>query len=329
MKRSSLVVVAVIAVVGAASSARAYVPNTLDVIGGVPVVAHWPSSAFPIPFQVTTGLTTDITDGSDLTALESAMATWTGVVDSRAALYVQAEAAVEANVLDGINAIEFSNSTALGSSSFVTLTYMLTDLDGTILEVDTLVNDRNIGFTTTAGSSIGLDLETVMLQSLGRTLGFLSTPYGARDTPSTVDPESPAMYVVSRGVGETKRDLEADDIAGLVDAYPANASRGAIVGTVTRGGRAVFGAEVLAFEPVRDVTVVALTLPDGTFRIGGLPPGRYVIEILPLRAPASPSAIGGIYNSQFVDNTFTRVFYDQVVEVAAGSSSSVQLEVAE
>jgi len=330
MKRLATCLSALLGVLVASSVAGAYVPNTLDVVGGVPIVAHWPAAAFPVPFQVTPGLTTDIADGTDLQALQSALATWTAVADSAAAVYLEAEAAVEANVLDGINAIEFSNSTDLGSAGFVTLTYMLTDVDGTILEVDTLVNDRNIGFTTTAGSNVGYDLETVMLQSLGRALGFVSTPYGARESAQTVNEASPAMYVVSRSIGESKRDLEDDDIAGLSDAYPAAGSRrGAIVGTVRRGSRALFGAQVLAFDPVRSISVVALSLPDGSFRIGGLPAGRYVLEVLPLRSPATPAAIGGIFDSDFVDTTFSRVFFDQVVPVSAGQSTSVQLEVAE
>lgn len=327
MKRSSTCVVALLAVLASSSVAGAYVPNTLAFIGGVPVVAHWPSGAFPVPFRTTPGLTSDVGDGTDLQALQSAMATWSAVADSRAALVLAGEGDVEANALDGINAIEFSNDADLGSAGFITLTYMLTDVDGTILEVDTLVNDRNIGFTTTAGSNVGYDLETVMLQAMGRALGFVSTPYGARETVQAVAEEAPAMYVLGRGVGESKRDLEEDDMAGLADAYPVGSTRGAIVGTVRRGDLALFGAQVLAYDPVRDVSVVALSLPDGSFRIGGLPPGRYVLEILPLRPPATPAAIGGIFDSEFVDTTFNRVFYDQVVPVSPGQSTSVQLEV--
>lgn len=330
MKRVATSWFALSALLLATGVATAYVPNTLEVIGGVPIVARWPAEAFPVPFQVTPGLTTDINDGTDLQALQSALATWTSVADSRAGLLLEAEAEVEANVLDGINAIEFSNSASLGNAGFITLTYMLTDADGTILEVDTLVNDRNIGFTTTEGANIGYDLETVMVQAMGRALGFLSTPYGARESTLAVAEASPAMYVVGRGIGDSKRVLEDDDIAGLADAYPASSSqRGAITGTVRRGARPLFGAQVLAFEPVRNISVVALSLPDGSFRVGGLPAGRYVIEILPLRSPATPAAIGGIFDSDFVDTTFARVFHDDVVTVRPGQSTSVQLEVAQ
>jgi len=58
----------------AASSAPAYVPNTLDFIGS-PVIAHWSPSDFPIPTRVTPGLSTDITGDADRGALDAAMAT--------------------------------------------------------------------------------------------------------------------------------------------------------------------------------------------------------------------------------------------------------------
>ena len=105
-----------------------------------------------------------------------------------------------------------SNSSALDGSGFVALTFLSTAADGTILEADMLVNDRAFGFTTTAGSRVGLDLETVMLRELGRVLGLSSSPLGAF-VGGEIDEESAIMYPVSRPVGASARTLREDDKA--------------------------------------------------------------------------------------------------------------------
>jgi hypothetical protein len=100
--------------------------------------------------------------------------------------------------------------------------------------------------------------------------------------------------------------------------YPQGSARGAIRGTVLRSGAPLFGAHVVAFEPAQSLTVGAVSLPDGSFEIGGLQPGRYVIEVLPLTSPAS---LGGIFLRDDVDTTFLRVFLDTVVTVSAGQTT--------
>lgn len=319
-RRTTSAVLAVVVAVGlaVAAPAPAYVPNTIDFLGGGPVITTWPSAAFPIPMRVTTGLTTDVSDGSDRSALEAAMSTWSTIPDSHAAVYLAGEGTVEANVFDGINAIEFSNSTDLAGANFVSLTYLLTEVDGTILEADVLVNDREVGFTTTAGGNVGLDLETAMLRELGRVLGLTVTPYGGFADDGSIDPTSPVMFGRLRGIGESARALADDDIAAMAALYPTGGQRGAIRGTATRNGAPLFGAHVVAFAPAQGITVTAVSLPDGSFEIGGLPPGRYVIEVAPLTGAVTPANLGGIFLGDTLDTTFRRVFLEQVVQVSAG-----------
>ena len=325
MKRTPRIVLAALVAMAAvvmASPAPAYVPNTPDYIAGVPIITHWALSSFPVAMTVTPGLTTDINDGTDREALDSAMASWSSVSGSAASIFVEREAEVEANVFDGINAIEFSNDPALGGSEFVSLTLLLTELDGTIVEADVLVNDRVVGFTTTAGSNVGLDLETAMLQELGRVLGLTSSPLGALDTDGTVEETSAVMYPVTRGISESARALRQDDAAGMVGMYPAGGNSASISGFVTRDGRPVFGAQVVANDPIEDVLVSAVTLPDGSYEIAGLPPGRYLMEARPLIGAASPATLGGIFDSEFVDTTFSAEFFTVTVRVAAGEHAT-------
>ncbi len=317
--RLGLGLVGAFAALLAASPAPGYVPNTIDFVGS-PVIAHWSASEFPIPIRVTPGLTSDVNDGSERSALDSAMATWGAASDSTAAIYVEREQDVEANVLDGINAIQFSNSVDLDQAGFVSLTLLLTEADGRIVEADMLVNDRRFGFTTQAGSQIGLDLETVMLKELGKLLGLANSPLGARNFDGTIDEVSAVMFSVSRGITESARTLRDDDVAGIGAMYPASGSRrGAISGFVTRDGLPVFGAHVLAHDPIQDVLVSAVTLPDGSYEIAGLPEGRYLMEAVPLTGTgAGPATLGGIFTSDAVNTTFREAFFTQTVRLSAG-----------
>jgi len=87
--------------------------------------------------------------------------------------------------------------------------------------------------------------------------------------------------------------LAADDIAGISLLYPANgfpSGLGSITGTVTLGGNGVNLASVVALS-VNGTAISALTNPDGTFQINGIPPGQYYVYAHPL-PPAAPGESG-------------------------------------
>ena len=92
--------------------------------------------------------------------------------------------------------------------------------------------------------------------------------------------------------------LAADDIAGLSILYPVPgfaAATGTISGRVTLAGAGVALASVVAISP-NAPAVSALTNPDGTFRIEGIPAGiQYLVYTHPLPPPgpseASPANI--------------------------------------
>jgi hypothetical protein len=80
------------------------------------------------------------------------------------------------------------------------------------------------------------------------------------------------------------RPLESDDIAGIALLYPsANflASTGTIAGRISAGGQGIHLASVVAIRP-NGSAVSALTNPDGTYQIQGLPPDQYTIYVHPL-----------------------------------------------
>jgi len=91
--------------------------------------------------------------------------------------------------------------------------------------------------------------------------------------------------------GTTKiRPITPDDAAGLSVLYPTPTFRqqlGGITGRVTAGNDGMAMASVVAIAP-RGAAVSALTNPDGTFKIEGLPPGQYYLYAHPL-----PGALQG------------------------------------
>jgi uncharacterized protein (TIGR03437 family) len=92
------------------------------------------------------------------------------------------------------------------------------------------------------------------------------------------------------------RPVDADDIAAISELY-GNANWmnnfGSISGTVTLGGAGVNLASVVAI-PAIGPAVSALTNPDGTYTINGLPPGQYQLYVHPLPPDAVPSNGTGI-----------------------------------
>ncbi len=91
--------------------------------------------------------------------------------------------------------------------------------------------------------------------------------------------------------GTTKiRPITPDDVAGLSVLYPTPTFRqqlGSLTGRVTIGNDGVPMASVVAIAP-RGAAISALTNPDGTYRIDGLPPGQYFVYAHPL-----PGALQG------------------------------------
>jgi uncharacterized protein (TIGR03437 family) len=90
------------------------------------------------------------------------------------------------------------------------------------------------------------------------------------------------------------RPLAADDVAGLSALYPAagfSSANGTIAGRVITGtGRGVHLGSVVAVN-ASGAAVSALTAPDGTYRMEGVPPGSYLVYAHAL-PPSSQTGFG-------------------------------------
>ncbi len=123
--------------------------------------------------------------------------------------------------------------------------------------------------------------------------------------------------------------LGADDVAGLSALYPAAifAQFGSISGTITAGGQPVSMASVVAMQPGADA-ISAVTNPDGTYMIAGIPPGQYSIYVQSMPPDADVFGPDGneVTSFQAVDSLFypgTTDFSEAApVTVAAGQVTS-------
>ncbi len=98
---------------------------------------------------------------------------------------------------------------------------------------------------------------------------------------------SSVMSTLTTSTSSKATPLAPDDIAGISLLYPAStylATVGSISGRVTMGSTGVNLASVVAISP-SNPAITALTNPDGTYQMNGVPPGPYFVYVQPLPAP--------------------------------------------
>lgn len=177
---------------------------------------------------------------------------------------------------------------------------------GQILDSDILFNPgRN--FSTDGGP--GEDLQTVAVHEIGHFFGLNHSAV----VRAVMFPFAPAA----------QRTLSYDDAAAIAAKYPNDAVIGAtIMGAVRLNGAAVFGAHVFAesvtgADPwaganVRRSPISTLSLPDGSYRIEGLPPDSYTVTAEPLDLPVVNKDVqdfGNAFGNRSVQTNFTTRWY--------------------
>jgi uncharacterized protein (TIGR03437 family) len=128
------------------------------------------------------------------------------------------------------------------------------------------------------------------------------------------------------------RPLDADDIAALSVLYGKagwTANFGSISGRVTLNGQGVTLASVVAISP-NGPAVSALTNPDGSYQINGLPPNNYLLYVHPLPPDAVPVDGSGLRlpvdaNGQPIQasSPFGTIFYPGTLDLQQATSIPV------
>lgn len=315
---------AVAACVLLAAPASAYLGFTLP-IRGVPTVLKWQRT--PVRWFARDVAASGVSAAQMQASVARAFGTWESVPTASIGFSYVGFTSASPFADDGLNVIGFQNEPdedrVLGATGFT-----IDTVTGEIVESDIFFNSALLWSTADAGDPARFDLESVALHEIGH---FLGLGHSALGETQLVGPDSrrvlasgSVMFPIAFSRGNTlDRTLQPDDIAGVSAAYPSasfSSRTGSARGRVTKNGRGVFGAHVVAFNVQTGVMVGAFTLTaSGDFEIQGLSPGPYVLRVEPLDDASVESFFDA---ADPVDAAFAVTYADRLVVVPAGGSSA-------
>lgn len=235
---------------------------------------------------------------------------------------------------DGMSTLGFENrpdlDRVLGTTSLT-----IDETTGAIVEADVIFNTAFPWSTAAGGESGRYDLESIALHEIGHLLGLGHSAIGETELRAgggrRVLATASAMFPIAFSPGSIAgRILRPDDQAGLADVYSAPSymsDTGSISGRITKGGRGLYGAHVVAFNTQTGTLVGNFALDDdGNFAIGGLEPGLYVVRAEPLDDADTTSFFPA---SRQVDVDFRVTYLDRLAVVPkGGNAGSFEIKVA-
>jgi DNA-binding beta-propeller fold protein YncE len=284
----------------------------IDDLIGARDIRYWAPEDLPVSYLVHSGGAPGINDGSDFTAIQSAMNTWAGVTGADFAVsYAGTTATAIAQALDGENLITFADTdipwipggvvSLSYASHFTTPSVFKGKIyrPGQITDVDVLLNPLYTYQTSGAVWPV-IDVEGAVAHAAGHVAGLDHSAIWA----------STLAFVYG---GEEARALESDDELTLVKAYPtpltlATANR--LSGSVfdTDGSTPIPGAVVFAIDTATgDTLACEYTLPDGSYMFLGLPDGNYYVSVYPLNGSSKVGYLdnGGVYFDDVLEPAVT------------------------
>jgi hypothetical protein len=232
---------------------------------------------------------------------------------------------------DGANVIGFASRPDL-ERTLASTSFLIDTRTGEILESDIFFNSAFQWSVAPGGEAGRFDVQSIATHESGHFLGLGHSALGETEMRPgggrRLLASGAVMFPVAFTAGNiVDRELAADDIAGVSDIYPDGDFRrttGTLQGTVTKGGKGIFGAHVVAFNLRTGHLVGGFSLDDaGAFAIAGLAAGTYIVRIEPL----DDGDVESFFESTSkVDADFKAKYYERLVTVPEGGGS-VQLAV--
>ena len=284
--------------------AFSYLPMLVS-SAGVAHTSHWDFSAFPVTWSLNPSTGTNITGTRTVAGVvQASFDTWVAAPNTTIVVSRGADSALTAGAFDGVNLICFvctgdfateadtlavttsftSNAVGQATKHGGTSTFI-----GQMLDADILFNPTS---TFTTGGGTAQDLQTIATHEIGHFLGL--------------DHSAVVRAIMFPFAANSLNSLGSDDVAGISSLYPSTPQTvpvGSISGTVRlTTGTAIFGAHVFAdsttgathYGPnIRKTPIGAMTNPDGTYSMVGVPIDSYVVTAEPLDQPVANSNISG------------------------------------
>ncbi len=282
---------------------------TIPSAGGAPQPDHWSFTAFPVQWNLNPNTQGAKIAGSHSVAdaIQASFNTWVASPNTHITITRGADSSIgqEGNAPANVNLICFvCSDVSFGGTETLAITITttanaagqndghggMTQFAGQITHADIAFNPA-AQFDTSGSGANGEDLQTVATHEIGHFFGLDHSCIGR----AIMYPFAPTVLT----------DLGYDDVAAISFLYPKSTpdvAAGQLSGKVTLNGNAVFGAHVFAnstsannsysgFPAVRKTPIGALTLPDGTYTISGVPPDSYQVFAEPLDLPVSNSDV--------------------------------------
>jgi Matrixin len=291
-------------------------------VGGRTVTLEW--RQFPIRYFVTNRDVDGVTAQQLSTAVQRAFLTWQGVPNTQTSSTFVGFTQADPSSGDGETVLGFQNRPELDRTLAAT-DFVIDSTTGEIVDSDIFFNSAFIWSTADAGVSGRFDVESIALHEIGHLFGLSHSALGEtelRGGGRGVLGAEAVMFPIAFSAGDiTGRRLRADDVAGLSDIYGNQSFQrqtGSVSGKVTKNGRGVLGAHVVAFNPASGKLVGGFSLSDdGAFVIAGLEPGPQVLRAEPL----DDGDLSSFFATMNVDIDFQVKFSDNVVVVPRGGGT--------